>query len=145
MESKGLAGKLCSFRILVLLLFFALPNTFAYAENQSQQPQDSLEAWEYAQDYSLDQPVVAFAVYGRTQDATAHENAEKIKTFLKSKNVTSMYFLGKEDRMGSSVGFFIQGVAYGPKGLSNALPLIQQVIAHYKEQHSSSREALTLQ
>jgi hypothetical protein len=139
MNFNGLAVRTRWFWISVLVVFFAVSNTFAYAENLSQLSKKPLEAWEQAQDYSLAHPVVAFAIYGRTQDATTRENAEKIKKFLQNKNITSMYFLGKENTMGSSVAFFIQGVAYGPKGLSKALPVIKQVITHYKEEYSSSR------
>ncbi len=121
--------------VVVLLMVFC---AVTYAENSSQQPTKELEAWEQAQDFSLAHSVVAFAVYGRTKNATAKENAEKITLFFQQQNVASRYFLAEEYDIGSSVGFYIQGVQYGPKALSKAVPLIHQVIAHYKEEYQEN-------
>ncbi len=138
MVFKGLAIKTCWFWIPVLMMLFAFPNTFTYAEKLSQPSKKDLEAWEKAQDYSLAHPVITFAVYGRTEKFTAMENADRIKKFFSNQNVTSEYFLAKEDRMGASVGFYIQGVSYGPIGLAKAFPLIQKVVAHYKQKYSTA-------
>ncbi len=109
--------------------------TFTYAENTSQAATRPLEAWQEALSYSKDHPIIGFAVYGRTTDATALQNAEKIKNYLAKHGINSKYFLGKEDKMGASVALFIQGVPYGPKGLSKAAPLIHEVITHYQEEY----------
>lgn len=135
MVFKGLAINTRWLWIPVLVVFFTLPNTFTYAENQSQQSKEPLEVWQEALLYSKDHPVVSFAVYGRTKQFTSLENAEKITGFFAHQNIKSKYFLAMEDDMGSAVEFFIQGVPYGPVGLTKALPLIQQVANHYKEEY----------
>ncbi len=118
--------------VVVLLMVFC---TVTYAENTSQPPPRPLEAWEQAQDYSLINPVIAFAVYGRTEKFTAKENAERIQTFFAGQNIQSKYFLAKENQMKSAASFFLQGVSYGPIGLAKALSVIQTVAAHYKEEY----------
>ena len=138
MRFKQLAIKLRKISLSIALILFSLFCTVTYAENPGRSSIKQLEAWEQAQDYSLAHPVIAFAVYGKTVEATARENAEKIKQFLQQKNVTSRYFLADEHDMGSSVGFYIQGVQYGPKALSKVGPLIHQVIAHYKQEYQAN-------
>lgn len=138
MHINPLATKIRKISLSIVLFLFSLLCTVTYAENQGRFSTKSLEAWEQAQDYSLAHPVIAFAVYGRTRDATAQQNAEIIKAYLAEHNITCKYYLGKEERMGASIALFIQGLAYGPKALSKALPLIHQVMAHYKEEYRSS-------
>ena len=135
MRFRHLATKSWRISLPIGLVIYSLLCTFAYAENTSYK--NPLEAWEQAQEYSLDHPVIAFAVYGRTDNATAQENGEKLKRFFERNNITSQYFLADEHDMGSSVGFYIQGVQYGPKALSEAMPLIRQVIQHFKQEYSA--------
>ena len=120
--------------LLIVTVFSVLFCTVTYAENQSQPLDRKLEAWEQAQDYSIAHSVVAFAVYGRTVDSSAQANAQKIQRFLERKNIPSHYFIADENDMGSSIGFYIKGVSYGPIGLAKAKPLLFQVIAHYQEE-----------
>lgn len=134
MHNKYLTLKLWNIALLIVAIFSVIFCTVTYAETQSQPPKQELEAWQKALLYSKDHPIIAFSIYGRTIDATAKENARKIEHFLKSQNIPSHYFLADEDDMGSSIGFYIQGVPYGPVGLAKAKPLLFQVIAHYQEE-----------
>ena len=136
MRFKGLVTNSSKVLLVVTAIVTVLVCTFTYAESQSQHASRPLEAWEQAQDYSLAHPVIAFAVYGRTKKLTARENAERIRNYFLKQNITSKFFLAKEERMGASVGFYIQGVSYGPIGLAKALPVIQTVAAHYKEEYN---------
>ena len=134
---KYLATKMFEIGLPVVAVWLLALCTVTYAGNPSQPPQKKFEAWEQAQDYSLAQPVIAFAVYGRIKDATAEDIGEKIKDVLASYDIQSKYFLADENHIGSSVNFFIQGVPYGPTGLSKAVPLIRQVVDHYTEEYST--------
>ncbi len=97
-------------------------------------PSQKKEAWQKAGLFSESHPVIVFAVYGKTPKFTTLQVAEKIKgLFKKVNNLNSEYFLGKEERMGVSVSFFIKGVAYGPVPVSNAVPLMRQVADHYPQ------------
>ena len=126
MQFNHLATRTLKLSLPVVVAVLMVFCTITYAENSSQPPPKKLEAWEQAQDYSLVHPVIAFAVYGRTPNFTARENAERIREFFAGQNIQSQYFLALEHDMKSAVEFFIQGVSYGPVGLGNALPIIQK-------------------
>lgn len=132
MNFNGLAIRTRWFWISVLVVSFVLSNTFAYAENQSQQPKKQLEAWQEALLYSKDHPIITFAVHGRIRDTSTQDIGKKIKGVLASYNIESKYFLADDNHIGSSIEFFIQGVPYGPTGLSKVIPLIRQVVKHYR-------------
>ena len=138
MRFKGLTTRPFITSLIIIAQLLAIFCTFTYAENRSQPREHRLEAWQKALLYSKDHPIIAFAIYGRTVDASAKENAQKIKRFFERKNIPSHYFLADEDSMGSSIGFYIQGVPYGPIGLAKAKPLLLQVIAHYQEEFPRS-------
>ena len=91
-----------------------------------------------ASDYSVSHPVVAFAVNGRTPDATNHQIAEFIKGRFAEKNVTSAYFTGREESIGVSFYFYIEGHQYGPVGMTKLMATIDEVAGH-------SRSLQTLQ
>lgn len=135
MRVKDLATRLSKINLAAIAVVTLLFCTVTYAENQSPHSNEAVEAWQEAMLYSKGHPVIAFAVYGRTTDSTARQNAEKIQTYLAEHGIKSKYYLGKENKMGSSVALFIQGVPYGPKGLNKAAPLIHEVIAHYKQEY----------
>ncbi len=120
---------------MVLLLAFC---TASYAETQGQASQKEWEAWQKALLCSKDHPIITFAVYGRIKDATAQDIGEKIKGVFTSYDIQSKYFLADENHIGSSVNFFIQGVPYGPTGLSKAVPLIRQVVDHYTQEYPTA-------
>ena len=135
MEIKGSPLIKACFAVILFVIGLGATNTLMYAEIPSQQATKQSEAWQQALLYSKDHSIITFAVYGRTTDATARENAEKIKQYLAKHQITSRYFLEDEQDIGSSVGFYIQGVQYGPKSLSQALPLIKRVISDYKQEY----------
>ena len=141
MQFNHLAIKLQKISLLTWLLILTFLCTIAYGEIQPQSTEKELEAWQEALLYSKAHPVIAFAVYGRTEKSTAKENADKIQAYFSRHNVQSYYFLAKVHEMKSAVEFFIQGVPYGPVGLAKALPLIQQVTAHYKEEYLGKQSA----
>ncbi len=88
------------------------------------------EAWMDASDYSVNNPGVAIVVYGRTSDATNHQIAEFIKARFTEKGVISKYFTGREEHIGVSFGFYLNGDAYGPVGISKMMATIDQVAGH---------------
>lgn len=69
------------------------------------------EAWMDASDYSVSHPVVAFAVNGRTPDATNHQIAEFIKGRFAEKNVTSAYFTGRKKVLALVSIFILRGTS----------------------------------
>ena len=135
MQFSDLATRTSKISLGAITVVTVLFCTSLYADAVSNTPEKPLEAWQEALRYSKDHPFVGFAVYGRTTDASARQNAEKIKTYLAEQGIKSKYYLGKENKMGSSIALFIQGVPYGPKGLSKAAPLIHEVIVHYNEEY----------
>ncbi|MGQ0556020.1 MAG: hypothetical protein ACT4PN_08775 [Nitrospiraceae bacterium] len=88
------------------------------------------EAWMDASDYSVTHREVAFAVNGRTPDATNRQIAEFVKGRLAEKNVTSTYFTGREESIGVSFYFYIDGHQYGPVGLTKLISAIDEVAGH---------------
>ena len=88
------------------------------------------EAWMDASDYSVSHPGIAFAVNGRTPDATNHQIAEFIKSRFTEKGVDSKYFTSREDNLGVSLGFYLNGDAYGPVGLNKMMATIDEVAGH---------------
>lgn len=83
-----------------------------------------------ASDYSVSHPGIAFAVNGRTPDATNHQIAEFIKSRFTEKGVDSKYFTSREDNLGVSLGFYLNGDAYGPVGLNKMMATIDEVAGH---------------
>ena len=90
----------------------------------------SREAWMDASDYSIVHPGVAFVVYGRTPDATNSQIAEFIKARFIEKGVDSTYFTGRKEDIGVSLGFYLNGDAYGPVGLTKMTTTIEEVAGH---------------
>lgn len=88
------------------------------------------EAWMDASDYSIDNPGVAIVVYGRTPDATNHQIAEFIKARFAEKGVVSKYYTGREEHIGVSFGFYLNGDAYGPVGLKKMMATVDEVAEH---------------
>lgn len=101
-----------------------LENTNAKSNSQKR------EAWKDASDYSIEHPGVAFAVNGRTPDATNRQIAEFIKSRFTEKGVDSKYFTSREENIGVSLGFYLNGDAYGPVGLNNMMATIDEVAGH---------------
>ena len=106
----------------------------AYAANlESGKPKSipqKREAWMDASDYSVDNPGVAIVVYGRTPDATNHQIAESVKARFAEKGVASKYFTGREEHIGVSFGFYLNGDAYGPVGLKKMMATVDEVAEH---------------
>lgn len=90
------------------------------------------EAWMYASDYSVAHRGVAFVVYGRTPDATNDQIVEFIKARFAEKGVVSTSFTGRENEMGVSFGFYLNGDAYGPVGLTKMIATLDEVAGHAK-------------
>ncbi|MDR4468466.1 MAG: hypothetical protein MRJ68_09235 [Nitrospira sp.] len=90
------------------------------------------EAWMDATEYSRAHHVVTFVVNGRTPDATNSQIAEFIKGRFAEKGVSTKYFTGREDHIGVSLGFYIEGHAYGPVGLPKMRATIDEVAGHAK-------------
>jgi hypothetical protein len=90
------------------------------------------EAWMYASDYSVAHRGVAFVVYGRTPDATNDQIVEFIKARFAEKGVVSTSFTGREKEMGVSFGFYLNGDAYGPVGLTKMIATLEEVADHAK-------------
>jgi len=130
-------------RVFLIFLFvvFSLHSSDLRAEekkdktskNSKKFTSQNKEAWMKAQDYSLENPVVAFAVYGRTPDMTCKQIGEKIKSGYAERGIRSVYFLANEDHMGSAIGLYIKGVPYGPKAIGEIIPVLKEVAAHYSE------------
>ncbi len=88
------------------------------------------EAWMDASDYSASHAGVAFAVNGRTPDASNHQIAEFIKSRFTEKGVDSKYFTSREESLGVSLGFYLNGDAYGPVGLKKMMATVDEVAEH---------------
>ncbi len=88
------------------------------------------EAWMDASDYSVAHREVSFAVNGRTSDATNKQIAEFVKGRFAEKNVPSTYFTGREESIGVSFYFYIDGHQYGPVGLTKLISAIDEVAGH---------------
>lgn len=108
-------------------------------------PSNKREAWMDASDYSAAHRTVAFAVNGRTPDATNAQIAEFIRERLAENGVASVYFTGREDKIGVSFSFFIDGYnVRGPVGLPKMMPTIQEVTEYAKGFEATKAEQLTL-
>lgn len=108
-------------------------------------PSNKREAWMDASDYSAAHHAIAFAVNGRTPDATNAQIAEFIRERLAENGVASVYFTGREDKMGVSLSFFIDGYnVRGPVGLPKMMPTIQEVTEYAKGFEATKVEQLTL-
>lgn len=88
------------------------------------------EAWMDASDYSVAHPGVAFVVYGRTPDATNDQIVEFIKARFTEKGVVSTSFTAREKEIGVSFGFYLNGDAYGPVGLTKMIATLDEVAGH---------------
>ena len=88
------------------------------------------EAWMDASDYSVTHREVAFSVNGRTPDATNKQIAKFVKSRLAEKNISSTYFTGREDNIGVSFCFYIDGHQYGPVGVTKLIATIEEVTGH---------------
>lgn len=92
------------------------------------------EAWMDASDYSVAHPNVAtFAVNGRAQNATNQQIINYIEErFAKNGISNSIAFTRREDSIGVSMYFFLNGHQYGPVGFANMNATIDQVAGHAK-------------
>lgn len=92
------------------------------------------EAWMEASDYSAAHPnVPSFAVNGRAHNATNEQIVHYIQERFASNGVTnSIAFSGREEKVGVSMSFFINGHAYGPVGFANMNATIDQVAGHVR-------------
>ncbi|MEX5219713.1 MAG: hypothetical protein NW701_17925 [Nitrospira sp.] len=106
----------------------------AYAADSDNAKPNSIfkkrEAWMNASDYSATHQEVAFAVNGRTPDATNKQIAEFVKSRFAEKNIPSTYFTGREESVGVSFYFYIDGHQYGPVGLTKLVSTIDEVAGH---------------
>lgn len=93
------------------------------------------EAWMDASDYSVAHREVSFAVNGRTPDATNKQIAEFVKGRFAKKNLPSTYFTGREESIGVSFCFYIDGHQYGPVGISKLISTIEEVAGHAQGLH----------
>jgi len=112
---------------LLIVLGFAAG---VWAENTNEQPR---EAWMDASDYASTHLVVTFAVYGHAKDATTHQIGEVLKARFAQMGVPSVYFTSREDRLGSSVYFYLKDLQYGPVGLSKTPETIQTIARHFPQ------------
>ena len=99
-------------------------------KNMASSTPQKREVWMDASDYSIANPGVAFVVYGRTPDATNSQIAEFIKKRFIEKGVDSKYFTGRKEDIGVSLGFYLNGDAYGPVGLTKMTTTIEEVAGH---------------
>lgn len=90
------------------------------------------EAWMDASDYSVTHQEVAFAVNGRTPDATNKQIAQFVKGRFAEKHVSSTYFTGREENIGVSFYFYIDGDQYGPVGITKLISTINEVASHFQ-------------
>lgn len=92
------------------------------------------EAWMDASDYSVAHPNVAsFAVNGRAQNATNPQIVNYIKERFASHGIiNSVAFAGREESLGVSMSFFLNGHAYGPVGFANMNLTIDEVAGHVR-------------
>ena len=103
----------------------------ANAANPKSIPQKR-EAWMDASDYSVAHPNVAsFVVNGRAQNATNQQIVNYIQERFASHGITnSIAFSGREDSLGVSMSFFLNGHAYGPVGFSKMNVTIDEIASH---------------
>jgi len=111
----------------ILLLIGLLSS--ALGEEPSQQKKR--EAWMDASEYSDTHPGVAFAVNGRARNATNQQIVDYITGRLKDGGANIITpFTGREDIIGVSMSFFLQGDAYGPVGFKKMDETIDKVAGH---------------
>ena len=97
---------------------------------------DTRAAWEKAQDYSLEHTdMVAFSVHGRTKGNTSEEIGQKIQAVLTTHGIQSYFYTDNENHIGAGLNFYIEGLQYGPVGLTKAVPTILEVAHDFKEAH----------
>lgn len=108
-------------------------------------PSNKREAWMDAGEYSRAHRAAAFSVNGRTPDATNAQIAEFVRERFAEKGVEIVYFTGREDKMGVSLSFFIDGYnVRGPIGLPKMMSTIQEVAEYAKGFEAIKAEQLTL-
>lgn len=92
------------------------------------------EAWMDASDYSVAHPNVAsFAVNGRAQNATNQQIVNYIQQRFASHGITNSFaFAGREESVGVSMYFFLNGHQYGPAGFADMNATIEQVAGHVR-------------
>jgi len=90
----------------------------------------TLEAWEDAQDYSLENAVISYAVYGRTKNFTNEQLANGFVTLFGRQEVDPSdlkSWADKQDRMGASIYLYIDGVQFGPYGINQGIEEVPEV------------------
>lgn len=92
------------------------------------------EAWMDASDHSVAHPDVAtFVVNGHAQNATNQQIVKYIQERFSSHGITnSIAFTGREENLGVSMSFFLNGHAYGPVGFAKMNATIDEVANHVR-------------
>lgn len=92
-------------------------------------------AWEKAQDFSLQYPgTVGFSIYGRTSNHTNQQLVDRMYVVLAECGIKyAKDFTQDEDRMGTAMSFFIEGVPFGPESVGKVMPLIQKVCSVHRD------------
>ena len=84
-----------------------------------------------ASEYSDTHPDVAFAVNGHAKNATNQQIVDYIKGRLATNGAdNSTSFAGREDSIGVSMYFYLDGRQYGPVGFATMNETIDKVAGH---------------
>jgi hypothetical protein len=91
------------------------------------------EAWMNAGEYAKAHPAIGISVYGHAKDATAGEIGKFIKARFEQMGIPSVFFTGREDRLGASIGFYLKDMQYGPTGVSGIQKNMSTLEIHFPQ------------
>lgn len=134
-----------------LALALLVAPSFAEEESPPSDPEVTIdgssepEAWIQAQDYSLENIVIAYAVYGRTPRYSGEEIVAGLNEMLREQGMSDneiQAWTANTDHMGVGIGFYVDGVELNDNTLSltEAAAGIPHFVEMYREHAPLMRE-----
>lgn len=124
----------------------ALPLAFSAAITHAEEPEISAyapesevttpiqkEAWDLADDYALENAVVAIALYAPENHPDIEHAQAVLEGWFAHLGIPTETFIGISENGGFKAGYFVKGVAYGPTVVnpSVAIPKMQQAATDF--------------
>ncbi len=99
-------------------------------------PEEAVQAWQDASACSAEEPVIAYALYGSMKGYSNARLRQGFVTLFDNEGVPKSdlrQFSALEDSSGASVGFYIDGLQFGPYPISEGVDRVPHLAKMYLE------------
>lgn len=110
--------------------------TSAASTSAANLPEDAAQAWQDASACSTEEPVIAYALYGSMKGYSNARLRQGFVTLFDRARVPASdlrQFSAIEENAGASVGFYVDGVSFGPFTIEQGMNEVPKIAEMYKE------------